>query len=315
MYAIRVARAKTGKIKVALFDGSYHGAHDYVIMDGDLSKNPREPAHHPQGLGVPQQTTDQIMFLPYRDDHAFELIEKHKDELACVMIEPVQSSNPRLDVGEFLRELREVCKRCGVIFILDEVITGFRLAYGGGQEYFEVVPDLATYGKIIGGGLPIGAVAGPRKLMDSFDLFGSDAPIFAGGTFGGNPMTMKTGLAVVSELKANKGIYQELQRKSERLTTAMNQFLQQGDYPAQLLSAGSMFHLVFQKEPVERGRAFDLEKLPLEHRYYAHLLKRGVIIPGIHLFFLSAAHSDDDVEQVIDAMTDSFRAVRAEGHI
>lgn len=315
MYAIRIARAATGRSKIALFDGSYHGAHDYVIMEGDLSSNPSEPAHHSQGKGVPDATTDQIMFLPYRDDHAFEMIRQHKDELACVIIEPVQSSNPRLDVGEFLQGLKEVCSDSGVIFILDEVITGFRLAYGGGQEYFNVTPDLATYGKILGGGLPIGAVAGPVDLMKLFDLFGSENAIFAGGTFGGNPMSMRTGTAAVRQLKNNPEIYTDLQRKSERLTTAMNQFLQQGDYPVQLLSADSMFHLVFQKEPVERGRAFNPDTMELEHRYYAHLLKRGVIVPGIHLFFLSAAHSDDDVEEVIDAMTESFRAIRNEGYL
>ena len=111
----------------------------------------------------------------------------------------------------------------------------------------------------------------------------------------------------IKELKNNPEIYTDLQRKSERLTTAINQFLQQGDYPAQLLSADSMFHLVFQREPVERGKAINPETLQLEHRYYAHLLKRGVIVPGIHLFFLSAAHSD--------AMTESFKAIRNEGLI
>jgi glutamate-1-semialdehyde 2,1-aminomutase len=315
MYAIRIARAATGKTKVAMFDGSYHGAHDYVIMQGDLSMDPSEPGHSAQGKGVPDETTDQIMFLPYRDEHAFELIEQHKDELACVIIEPVQSSNPRTDVGSFLQGLKEVCTRSGVLLILDEVITGFRLAYGGGQEYFDVTPDLATYGKILGGGLPIGAVAGPRHLMKLFDLFGSENAIFAGGTYGGNPMSMSTGAAVVRELKNNPKIYTDLQRKSERLTTAINQFLQQGDYPVQLMSADSMFHLVFEKEPVERGKAFNPETMELEHLYYAHLLKRGVVVPGIHVFFLSAAHSDKDVEEVIDAMTESFRAVRNEGFL
>jgi glutamate-1-semialdehyde 2,1-aminomutase len=316
MYAIRLARALTGKHKIAMFDGSYHGAHDYVIMEGVLDPDPSRPGHKPQGHGVPPGTTDQILFLPYRDPNAFELIEAHKNELACVLIEPVQSSNPRLDVGDYLKELRDVCTRTGVLFILDEVITGFRLAYGGGQERFGVTPDLATYGKILGGGLPIGAVAGPKDLMAPFDLFGSEKAIFAGGTFAGNPMSMLTGAAVLRELKTHPEIYTEVKAKGDDLAERVNNFLQQGDYPAQLLHADSMFHLVFSKDPVERGRHFnDEETMRLENLYYAHLLKRGVIVPGIHLFFISAAHSEADIDQVVDAMTESFRAVRQEGAI
>lgn len=314
MYAIRLARALTGKHKIAMFDGSYHGAHDYVIMEGVLEPDPSEPAHKPQGHGVPPGTVDQIKILPYRDPHAFELIEKHADELACVLIEPVQSSNPRLDVGSYLRDLREVCTRTGVLLILDEVITGFRLAYGGGQERFGVTADLATYGKILGGGLPIGAVAGSQELMKPFDLFGSPNAIFAGGTFGGNPMSMLTGAAVLRELKAHPEIYAEMKAKGDDLAERVNGFLKAGDYPAQLLHADSLFHLVFSKDPVERGRhAFDLETMRLEHLYYAHLLKRGVIVPGVHLFFISAAHSEADIDQVVDAMTESFHAIREAG--
>lgn len=314
MYAIRLARALTGKHKIAMFDGSYHGAHDYVIMEAVLEPDPSEPAHKPQGHGVPPGTVDQIKILPYRDPHAFELIEKHADELACVLIEPVQSSNPRLDVGNYLRELREVCTRTGVLLILDEIITGFRLAYGGGQERFGVTPDLATYGKILGGGLPIGAVAGSQELMKPFNLFGSPNAIFAGGTFGGNPMSMLTGAAVLRELKAHPEIYAEMKAKGDDLAERVNRFLKAGDYPAQLLHADSLFHLVFSKDPVERGRHFsDLETMRLEHLYYAHLLKRGVIVPGIHLFFTSAAHSEADIDQVVDAMTESFRAIREAG--
>jgi glutamate-1-semialdehyde 2,1-aminomutase len=315
MYAIRLARALTGKTKVAMFDGSYHGAHDYVIMEGVLEPDPSQPSHRPQGHGVPDATTEQIMFLPYRHPKAFELIEANKNELACVLIEPVQSSNPRLDVGAYLRELREVCSRTGVLLILDEVITGFRLGYGGGQERFDVVPDLATYGKILGGGLPVGAVAGPRDLMKPFNFFSDANSIFAGGTFGGNPMSMLTGAAVVRHLRDNPKIYTELQRKGDRLAEGVSRFLEQGDYPVQLLHADSMFHLMFTRDTIERGRHFDEATAMLEHRYYAHLLKRGVVVPGIHLFFISAAHSDEDVETVIDTMCESFRALRVEGQI
>jgi glutamate-1-semialdehyde 2,1-aminomutase len=315
LYAARVARATTGRTRVALFDGSYHGAHDLVLADAVLEPDPHRPGVKPRGHGIPAATLDQVLMLPYRDPAAFELIEAHKDELAMVMIEPVQSSNPRMDVGPFLRELRETCTRAGVLLCFDEVITGFRLAWGGAQEAFGVTPDLATYGKILGGGLPIGAVAGSRELMQVFNYFGGGSPIFAGGTFCGNPMSMRVGAAVVRQLRDHPEIYEDLERRSSRLANELTRFLEKEDYPAQLLNARSMFHLVFSREPVERGRHMDGKTMQLEHLFYAHLLKNGVVVPGIHIFFLSAAHTDEDVDRLIEAFQRSFRAVREEGAI
>jgi glutamate-1-semialdehyde 2,1-aminomutase len=315
LYAIRAARAATGRTKIALFDGSYHGAHDTVLIDAVLEGDPHHPGSRTRGRGIPRETRDQVLMLPYRDPAAFDLIEEHKDELALVMIEPVQSSNPRLDVGPFLRELRQACSQSGVLLLFDEVITGFRLAWGGGQERFDVTPDLATYGKILGGGLPIGAVAGSRKLMSVFNYFTSETPIFAGGTFAGNPMSVHAGLAVLRHLKAHPEIYDDLARRGQYLTTELNRFFEKEDYPAQLLCSDSMFLLVFSKDPVERGRHGTEVNSELENRFYAHLLRNGVIVPGLHIFFLSAAHSDADVEQVAEAFRKSFRELRAEGAI
>jgi len=315
MYAIRLARAVSGKTKIAMFDGCYHGAHDNVIMHGVLNPDPSEPSHKPMGHGVPRQTVDQALFLPYRDPHAFELIEQHKDELACVIIEPIQSSNPRLDVGEFLKELRQACTRAGVLLIFDEVITGFRMAYGGAQERFDVVPDLAAYGKVLGGGAPIGAVTGSAELMKPFDLAGAENAIFAGGTFGGNPISMLTGAAVLRYLRENQHIYTELQAKGDRLANEVNIFLRDGDYPAQLMHADSLFHLIWTRDPIERAHSPRHPYIDAENLFYAHLLHRGVIIPGLHLFFISAAHSDEDIDTVISTTKDSFEAVRAEGMV
>lgn len=314
MYAIRAARAATGRTRIALFDGSYHGAHDYVLMDATL-EDPLRPIRRPRGFGIPEATAEQVLMLPYRDGFAFDRIAEHRDELAVVLIEPVQSSNPRTDVGGFLEELREVCTRNGVLLLFDEVITGFRLGWGGGQERFGVVPDLATYGKILGGGLPVGAVAGRRSLMEVFNFFGTQSPIFAGGTFSGNPLSMQVGAAVLRHLRAHPEVYDDLRRRSDHLARELNGFLEKEDYDAQLLHGDSMFHLVFTRRPVERGNILAEEKQELQHRFYAHLLQRGVIVPGLHIFFLSAAHGDDEVEQVLEAFKDAFRAVRAEGGI
>ena len=317
LFAIRAARAYTGKTKIGVFDGSYHGGHDYVLVQAD-KRSPRErPKAIPRGVGIPEETLNQIIMLPYRHEAAYDLIRAHKEELAVVLIEPVQSSNPRLDCGDFLKELREVCKDSGVLFLMDEVITGFRLAYGGGQEYFGVTPDLVTYGKALGGGLPIGAVAGRADVMEVFvrripDTSGSPR-IYSGGTFDGNPMTMATGYAAVSYMRDHPQIYPYLAEQGARLATAINQFCDQEELPAQLMSALSLFRLQFQRGPIHSVRDIDDTLKEAEGKFYLHLLNHGVVVPGAHLFFISAAHTPQDIEQVVDAFKQSFLEVRAEG--
>lgn len=301
MYAIRLARAYSGKTKVAVFTGSYHGAHDYASVIPDLSVNPKEPGNQGKGLGVPDKTMEQMVYLPYRDSHAFDLIEKNKDQLACVFIEPIQSSDPRTDVGPYLKELRDVCDRAGVLLVFDEVITGFRLGFGGGQAYFGVTPDLATYGKILGGGAPVGAVTGPKKIMELFRYKGDSNCIFAGGTFSGNPLSMIAGTAVLQHLKDNPDLYTQLNEKSHRFTSSVNEFLASEKIPVTLKAADSMFVFDFGHGDPE-----------IENLFYSYLLKRGVIIPGIHLFFLSMAHSDSDVDFVLEAIYGAFHDVSSE---
>ena len=146
MFAFRAARALSGKRVIALFDGSYHGIHDYALVKAARKSERSEPTSVPLGAGVPDEVSkDLMMMLPYRDENAYELIRKHKDELALVVIEPVQSSNPRLDNQQFLDGLRDVCTECGVLLMFDEVITGFRIEYGGCQQYYNIKPDLVTY--------------------------------------------------------------------------------------------------------------------------------------------------------------------------
>ena len=229
MYAIRAARAYTGKDRVALFDGNYHGVHDTALVAAN-AKSPRErPANHPKSAGIPRETLDHVLMLPYRSPAAFDLIREHRDELAVVALEPVQSSNPRLDTREWMEELRSVCEENGVLFLLDEVITGFRLAYGGVQERFDLGADLVTYGKAIGGGTPIGAVGGRRELMDVFgagalppgsdhDLRAKRIRVFSGTTFAGNPLSMCAGVACLEHLKAHREtIYPHLETQGTAL--------------------------------------------------------------------------------------------------
>ncbi|OEU63459.1 MAG: hypothetical protein BBJ57_05060 [Desulfobacterales bacterium PC51MH44] len=313
MEALRLARAQSGKNRLAIFVGSYHGVHDPVLVQEDKNSDPKEPTGQSKfgALGVPQFIIDNVLMLPYRDDAAFDLIRKNKDDLALVMIEPVQSSNPRTDVGPFLQELREVCRECGVLFMLDEVITGMRLGgMGGAQEFFDVTPDLVTYGKIIGGGMPIGAVAGPENVMNSFKV------IFSGGTFSGNPLTMSAGAAILEYLKTHPEIYPQLAEQSDRLAAEINGFLESEDMEAQLMNAQSLFTFQFTRETIES--AWDARKIKPDFPpslFYAILHKNGVTIPGLHLFFTTASHTAEDIDKVIGAMKKSFMELREYGLI
>lgn len=313
MYAIRAARGFSGREKIALFDGFYHGAHDYGMWITDPSSPRDAPEKLPMGRGIPRALQDLVMLLPYRNAAAFDLIRAHADELALVMIEGVQSSNPQPGAGEFLRELRQVCRECGVLFAIDEVITGFRLAYGGAQELFDVTPDMATYGKVLGGGLPVGAVAGRADLMEVFTGLGADRGVFSGGTFSGNPLTMEAGSAAVSHLKKHPEIYARLNAQGDRLAHAVNGFCEAHQIPAQMKNVGSMFHLFFQREPLESMRDAQSRHSAAEKGFYLHTLNRGVLVPGTQRAFLSAAHSDREVDRLIEVFQSSLADVQTEG--
>jgi glutamate-1-semialdehyde-2,1-aminomutase len=325
MFAIRAARAYSRKDRIAMFDGGYHGAHD-VVMVKAAPESPRDaPTFNPFGDGIPKSTLQNVIMLPYRSPKAFDMIRKHKDELALVLIEPVQSSNPRLDHVEWLRELCEVCKKSGVLFLMDEIITGFRLAYGGAQELFDITPDLATYGKVIGGGMPVGAIAGRADIMDVYSRGAAAltaAPgssprlpgIFAAGTFGGNPISMVAGTAALTYLKAHPESYKYLAEHSMRLAGEVNRFCQTEEIPAQLMSALSMFFMRIQRGgPIQSARDIDPSLKKADEAFFMHLLNNGVVIPGIHQFHISTAHTPEDIDFVIEAMKRSFLEVRKEG--
>ena len=313
MYAFRAARGFSGREKIALFDGFYHGAHDYGMWLTDPSSPVDAPRALPMGNGIPAALGDLTLLLPYRNPAAFDLIVKHRDELALVFVEGVQSSNPQPDAGEFLRELAEVCRNNNVLFGMDEVITGFRVAYGGAQARFDVMPDIATYGKVIGGGLPVGAITGRADLMHVFSGLGAERGIFSGGTFSGNPLTMVAGTAVLTHLRDHPEIYTSLQRQGNRLADAVNTFCSTRGLPAQMKHVGSMFHMFFQGGSIQSSRDLVQENVRAEKAFYLHCLNRGVLVPGTQRGFLSAAHDDQAVDTLIDVFCTSLGDVQAEG--
>lgn len=315
MYAIRVARAFTGRTKVAVFDGAYHGAHDAGMVMAAPGSPRLEPVAMPLGAGVPDGVARDRILLPYREPAAFETIRRHKDDLALVMIEPVQSSNPHLDEDSaaFLHELQAVCRDCSVLFLLDEVITGFRLAFGGAQERLGLAPDLATYAKALGGGFPIGAVAGRADIMALFrgPASGDRRGVFSGGTFSGNVVSMAAGVALVSALKARRAeIYTYIDAQTAGLAARVNAYAAQRQMPVQMLTGGSLFQLYFQREPIRSSRDIRRDNARAERDFYLHLLAEGVLVPGTRRAFLSAAHAPEHVDAIAGAIENSLEACR-----
>ena len=304
MYAIRAARAHRGRTRIALFEGAYHGAHDAVLVKTEEASARNRPRVVAKGAGVPQEFVDQVLMLPYRHEAAFDLVREHAGELALVMVEPVQGSNPTLECRDFLAELIEVCRDAGVLVLFDEVITGFRLAYGGAQEEMDLVPDLAAYGKTLGGGMPIGAVAGRAELLARFDWHRqaeTGGRVFAGGTFGGNPVTMSAGAATLHHLKAHPEIYANLREHGRRLRDEIGAFCEERGVPAQMMSAHSMIHLRFQSGAILTSRDIDRRFAAAEKEFYTRVMLNGVLIPGDHLALTSAAHSSEDIDAVVAA--------------
>ncbi len=313
MYAFRAARGFSGRDKVAVFDGFYHGAHDYGMWLTDPESPVDLPRKLPMGHGVPAAIADTMLLLPYRHERAFELIERHKDELALVFIEGVQSSNPQDECGDFLRELRNVCSRCDVLLGIDEVITGFRVAYGGAQERFDVVPDIAAYGKVLGGGLPIGAVTGRADVMNVFTGLAAERGVFSGGTFSGNPLTMSAGSAAVTHLRDHPEIYTRLETQTQHLALSINEHARLHQMPVQMKHCGSMFHMFFQAGEINCMRDVAQRYRRAEQAFYLHTLNRGVLVPGTQRAFLCAAHTEADVDRLVRVFCDSLDLVAADG--
>ncbi len=308
---ITVARAYTGREKVAKFEGGFHGAHEYSLWSVMIDPEQMGPADRPNLVpsagGLPTWARDAMVILPWGEEGAFTLIEEHADELAVVMIEPAMGPYTLAADKEFLERLRQVTKRTDVLLMFDEVITHYRLALGGGQEYFGVTPDIAAYGKSIGGGLPIGAVGGPREIFDAVTQ-GEDAVAVA-GTFSGNAMTVAAGNAVLDYLLAHPKFHDEMAAKGDYLRNSFNQFAHSRGYPATMTGVSSMFQTHLVAPPITKPRDCVHENPDVVDDFALLLRLNGVFIPApIHLAFLSQAHTDKDIEAILKAHMDALEA-------
>lgn len=300
-YAMRVARAYRGRDKILKFEGGFHGTHDHAMMSvsplaGDLQPF---PAPAPDGLGIPASAAGDMLVAPFNDiETASAIIERYHDELAGVIVEPIQRTFA--PAPGFLEGLRDVCTQYGIPLIFDEIVTGFRFAYGGAQEYYGVTPDLCSLGKTVAGGFPLSAIAGRAEIMDYFaPAPGRDAFVAQQGTLNGNPVATVAGLATLSVLR-EPGTYERLFATGSRLKNALEELLRQAEVPAQVIGEAPMFDVVFTEHPVEDYRsALDRDRAKLM-RFNSLLRARG-IYKNDTKYYVSTVHGEAEVEQTIAA--------------
>lgn len=307
--AMRAARTVTGKDKIVFFAGDYHGIIDEVLIKTTI--NGDQIRTMPIAPGIPRENVQNTIALEYGSDESLKIIEKLLPELAGIMVEPVQSRRPDIQPKEFLHKLREIADKANIPLIFDEVITGFRVSNGGAQEYFGVKADIATYGKIIGGGFPIGVIAGTKLYMDAFDggywQYGDESIPEAGvtffaGTFARHPVSLKGALTVLNYLKRdNNRLQQNLNSKAASLAKELNDFMLNRNVPIKFLNFSSVIYYSYPKDL----NYFSLLFYLLRHK-------------GIHIlegfpFFLSSAHSDEDIKKIISAFKESVVELQENG--
>ena len=309
-FALRVARAFRKRDTVMKFEGGFHGTHDYGMM----SVSPRSPKAFPAPMadsaGIPHAIEGEVLIAPYNDLATAEaLIAAHHAQLAAVIIEPYQRTI--VPAPGFLEGLRTATRRYDVPLIFDEIVTGFRLAYGGAQEHYGVVPDLAAYGKVMAGGFPLACVAGPKALMRHFDaaLEGTPEYVWQAGTFNGNAIACAAGLATLAELR-KPGTYAKLFGTGTRLRDGLAAAVLKHGVAAQVSGEPPVFDIFFTDHPIVDYRATltaDRERIK---RFNTELLRRGVV-KAVNKIYVSLAHTDEDVDKTLGVF-DQALAVIAE---
>lgn len=305
--AVRLARGATGRDKIIKFAGCYHGHADaFLIAAGSGALTFGVPS----SPGVPKGTASDTIVCKFNHINTVqEAFEANKDQVAAVIVEPVVGNCGCIPpVTGFLQDLRDVCTREGVLLIFDEVMTGFRIAPGGAAELFGVTPDLVTLGKVIGGGLPVGAYGGRRDLMEQVAPVG---PIYQAGTLSGNPLAMAAGIATLRKLN-KPGIYEELENKSARLSDGIGRVLGELNLKYMQTRVGSMFSLFFTEEPAIDDGIAGLCDIEAFNRYFWEMLRRGVYLAPsqFEAGFMSLAHTTEDIDRTIEIVHESLIHVK-----
>ncbi len=320
MYAIRLARAATGRPLVAKFEGGYHGTHDMLAVTfgrprPDISDyGPLEdPLTFPESPGLAEGAWKATITLPFNHPAAFDKIRKYASQLAGVIIEPVQGAAGTIPAERgFLNELRHVTKEIGAFLIFDEVITGFRLAPGGAQEFFGVTPDVSTFGKVAGGGLPIGAVGGTNEAMRFMEYDTQPGSILMAGTFNGNPLVTAAGTAVLQRLSQDRQLYTRLNAMGDRFRSEINAYAQQEGFSAFATGVGSMFWMHSLPGPINSVREVRKGNAAINTGLRLLYRKNGLQIPPNHAF-MCTEHTDEDITRLIEIHKEAMQELRAHG--
>ncbi len=309
MSAIRLARAYTRRKYIVKFEGCYHGHTDALLVKAGSGV---ATLGIPGSAGVPEEFVQFTLALPYNDVNAVDdAFRKYKGQIACVIVEPVVGNMGCVPPAKgYLDALRYLTSRDNALLIFDEVMTGFRVAYGGAQELYGTRPDLTTLGKVIGGGLPVGAYGGPADIMDLVAPLG---PVYQAGTLSGNPLAMAAGLATLCTLRDNREIYSRMERLAGSLVSMVTEAAREAGVPVTANRVGSMFTWFFTGAPVTDWSSAAKSDTAAFGRFHRALLNAGVWLPPsqFEAAFLGAAHTDEDVRQTVAAAREAFALVHA----
>jgi glutamate-1-semialdehyde 2,1-aminomutase len=307
MSAVRVARGYTGLEKFIKFEGCYHGHADYFLIkagSGALTFGV------PTSPGVTSGNAADTLIADYNNiDSIKALVKENKNQIAAVIIEPVAGNMGTVrSTDEFVRELREICSEEKIVLIFDEVMTGFRLSKGGAQEILGITPDLSTFGKIIGGGLPVGAFGGKKEIME---FVSPQGPVYQAGTLSGNPLAMSAGLAVLSHIKNNPDLYDILEAKSKFLEEGFTENLKSLNKKFAFNRVGSMGTLFFTEQPVTDFNSAFTSDTKLYGKFFHEMLNRGIYLAPAQFeaFFISLSHTGEDLNKTIKAQYESLKAI------
>ena len=305
MHSIRLARAYTGKKKIVKFDGCYHGAYDYVMV------NPGSSASTSAYDGNLVESMKQTLVVPYNDINALEKLVKQNKDIACIIIEPVLANMGLIiPEDEYLNKLRRLTEREGIILIFDEVVTGFRLSLGGASEYFGVMPDIMTLAKSIGNGFPLSAIAGKKDIIE---LLSPKGTVFQGSTYAGNPISVTAGIATLEKLKEVKNdLYPKLSRFSDTLSNGIKDHIRDLKLNARVNNISSMFQLFFTGGQIKNASNVRQSNQVLYKKLFDELLKSGIFIPPsqFETCFISYSHDDDDIDRTIEAFANGLTKVK-----
>lgn len=323
--ALRIARAATGRTKVAKFEGGWHGWHDFLLHSfSEYGGTENQPETMPASLGISAATQEDVVTLPFNHPAAFELIRQHADGLACVIFEGIQGSAGCVVAdSEWAQQLQRTCRDAGVLLICDEVITGFRLGRGGMAAKLGIEPDLTTLGKLIGGGFPVGAVTGRADLFELTQPDASGEQVLLAGTFSANPITMTAGKAQLDALLGDPDSFDFLDSLGDRMRTGLSKVISDTGVPGDVAGAGAIWGLHLggggstvphTPRNVRESNAFGVGSDDSGSVLTGYMLREGVLMeaPG-HLCFVGTAHNEQLVDEVLDAYGRAFTKMMVDG--